>query len=110
VGSAQVRRKGVVLQHGALPLRGDVGRLSEVLRLAAGARQALGEKLRQRAIALDEALERDVTWEEAADALAGGFAEALDLALVPGDLSSFELAQATRLQRRYASDEWSLGR
>ncbi len=33
VGSAQVRRNGVVLQHGALPLEGDVARLVDVLAL-----------------------------------------------------------------------------
>ena len=32
VGSAQVRRRGVVLQHGTLPLRGDLGRIFGCLR------------------------------------------------------------------------------
>jgi lipoate-protein ligase A len=110
VGSAQVRRKGVVLQHGTLPLRGDVARLVQVLTLPQGERLALGEKLLRRAIALEEALGRVVTWAEAAEALALGFAEGLHLVLEAGDLSPFELSTATRLQQRYAGDEWTFSR
>ena len=32
IGSAQVRRRGGVLQHGSLPLRGDITRICKVLR------------------------------------------------------------------------------
>jgi lipoate-protein ligase A len=110
VGSAQVRRKGVVLQHGALPLHGDVARVADVLALSEGERLGLGEKLRRRAIALDEALGRSVTWDEVVSALTGGFAQALNLTLTPGDLSSFELSTATQLQGRYAGDEWTFSR
>jgi lipoate-protein ligase A len=110
VGSAQVRRRGIVLQHGALPLRGDVGRLAHVLQLSHAARDALCTKLRERAIALDEVLGRPISWDEAAEALAAGFAEALRLVLARGDLTAHELAVATRLQVRYASDEWTFSR
>ena len=30
VGSAQMRKSGVVLQHGTLPLHGDIARISEL--------------------------------------------------------------------------------
>lgn len=110
VGSAQVRRQGVVLQHGALPLYGDVARLADVLQLPAAERQSLRTKLEQRAIALDEALGRRAVWSEVAAALAAGFAAALNLTLEPGDLSPFELAAATRLQQKYAGPEWTLSR
>lgn len=110
VGSAQVRRRGVVLQHGALPLQGDVGRLAHVLQLSAPARGVLYAKLRERATALDEVLGRQVSWEEVAEALAAGFADALRLVLVRGNLTAHELAAATRLQVRYAGDEWTFSR
>ena len=73
-------------------------------------RETLCGTLRQRAIALDEALGRHVTWNEVANALAWGFAEALDLDLVPGDLSPYELSTATHLQACYAGDEWTYSR
>jgi lipoate-protein ligase A len=106
VGSAQARRRGVVLQHGALPLRGDVGRLAEVLALGAAEREQVRRKLRARAVALDEAVGRVVSWHEVAEALAVGFADALKLTLVKQDLTRHELAGATRLQMHYSSDEW----
>ena len=31
VGSAQMRRKAGILQHGTIPIRGDVGRICDVL-------------------------------------------------------------------------------
>jgi lipoate-protein ligase A len=108
VGSAQVRRMGVVLQHGALPLEGDVTRLVEVLALSEQDREGLREKLRQRAIALDEAVGRVIPFGEVAKAISGGFAKALNLNLEPGVLSPYELAAADRLRSRYLSDDWTL--
>jgi lipoate-protein ligase A len=110
VGSAQVRRMGVVLQHGALPLEGDVSRLVEVLALSEPDRDELRGKLRQRAIALDEAVGRAIPFDEVAEALTRGFAEALDIDLEPGVLSPRELVNADRLRPRYLSNEWNLSR
>jgi lipoate-protein ligase A len=109
VGSAQARRMGVVLQHGALPLRGDVTRLVDVLTLSEMAREMLRQTLRQRAVALDEVLGRPVDEEEVVAALAMGFDDALNLHLQPGGLSAFEEDAAAELQARHRSDEWTLG-
>jgi lipoate-protein ligase A len=99
-----------VLQHGALPLRGDVGRLADVLVLGERERAALRDKLRRRATALEAVLGGQVSWDEVTTALVAGMSEALALDLAPGDLTSHELAAATRLQARYAGDEWTLSR
>ena len=110
VGSAQARRKGVVLQHGALPLTGDVARLADVLALPEDERRVLRAKLGERAISLESALDHVISMSEASAAMAEGFAKALNLALVPGDLSPYELAKATHLQQHYAGDEWTFSR
>ena len=81
-----------------------------MLALSTQERQTLRSKLLRRAVALDEALGHGLAWDDVADALALGFSDALDLTLMPGDLSPFELAAATRLQARYASDEWTFSR
>jgi lipoate-protein ligase A len=109
VGSAQARRRGVVLQHGALPLRGDVSRLVDVLAVSELARSTLRKTLRQRAVALDEVLGRPIDTAEVASALTTGFASALNLRLEPGHLSAFEEDAAADLRVRHASDEWTLG-
>jgi lipoate-protein ligase A len=110
VGSAQVRRRGVVLQHGALPLRGDITRLVDVLALAEPHRQVLRTKLLSRAIALDRALGRDNSFDQVVSALAAGFSRALNLELVPGPLSTVERERATQLEEKYVSDEWTFSR
>ena len=65
-------------------------------------------ELRAQATTVEEVLDRPVTWDEAADAMAAGFAEALNLRLEPGALSEEEKAQAERLRKdKYATDAWT---
>ena len=111
VGSAQMRARGVVLQHGALPLYGDITRICPLL-----AAHPDPARVRARATTVEEALDsvgsapnrRTVTWDEAADAVAAGFTEALDLHLEPGALTDQERAWAEELRTgRYATDDWT---
>ena len=109
VGSAQHRRKGGVLQHGSLPLVGDIARITYVLALPDEAvRTATAERVRGRAITLEGALGEAVSWNRAADALAGGFATALNLTLVRGELTDEENERAEALVReKYGTPEWT---
>src|SRR3972149_1884626 len=57
VGSAQARKQGVVLQHGSLPLTGDIARICAVLTFGdEAARERAKERVRARAITLELAL------------------------------------------------------
>lgn len=106
IGSAQVRRRGQVLQHGALPLRGDLDRIFECLQQPVDPPKC--PSLHDQALTLEEALSRPVTFDEVATALIAGFAEALNLRLEPGDLSAHEQQLADELRiTRYTSDEWN---
>jgi lipoate-protein ligase A len=124
VGSAQVRRRGMVLQHGTLPLTGDLRRILDCLRASdpvpagsgphAGGSQGQAEALHgrdwllARACTLEQALGRVVSFDEAAKALAQGFASALNLQLKPGDLTDYERSLAGQLRReQYAHDAWN---
>jgi lipoate-protein ligase A len=124
VGSAQVRRRGMVLQHGTLPLTGDLRRILDCLHASdsvlAGAgphprggqdqAESLHERdwLLARACTLEQALGRVVPFDEAAQALAQGFANALNLRLEPGDLTDYERSLAGQLRReQYAHDAWN---
>jgi lipoyl(octanoyl) transferase len=98
MGSAQTRPYGKLLQHGSLPLTGDIGRLAEYLAFPDETeRQVLAHQLRHRATTLGDILGRSVSFEETADALAQGFSRALNLHLEPADLSAHELADTERL-------------
>ena len=103
VGSAQMRAQGVVLQHGALPLYGDITRICPLLTARPDP-----ARVRARATTVEEALGRPVTWDEAAEALAAGFAEALNLRLEPSTLTDEEWTWAKKLRmEKYATKGWT---
>jgi len=112
VGSAQVRRRGVVLQQGALPLWGDITRIVRVLRLSSEEHQAhMAARLVKMATTLAQAAGRVITFAEAGQALVAGFAEALNLELAEGELTAWEREQADRLQReKYGAEKYTFQR
>jgi lipoate-protein ligase A len=109
VGSAQVRKKSVVLQHGTLPLVGDVGRLVDALLIEdEEERRQMSADLRKRATTLAAALGRDVAFDEAAAAMSKGFVEALHLSLAESELSPYEVNRADELRaEKYAAESWA---
>lgn len=107
IGSAQARRKEGVLQHGSLPLLGDLTRILQVLVFPnEAARQHAAKRLLQRATTLEAALGRPVTWQEAACAFEDAFRIKFELDLQQGELSESEKARAEELaKRKYAHPE-----
>jgi lipoate-protein ligase A len=116
MGSAQSRRAGYVLQHGSLPLRGEITRLIDVLVLKPAAAAALQAELGQRACTLAQALgvtddDPAVDFAHVQSALARGFAEALDLELKPGQPTPAEVRRAGLLIReQFANSAWTEAR
>ena len=95
IGSAQARPAGRVLQHGSLPLVGDIARVARYLAYERDdERAALAAHLRERATTASDALGRAVGYDEAAEAMARGFAAALNLTFEPGEPAPAELAAA----------------
>ena len=113
IGSAQVRRRGQILQHGSLPLVGDLDGIFDCLRVSGDESltsppREQGSSLRPYACTLEQALERSVSFDEAAAALAQGFGDALNLRLEPGDLTEQERVLADHLcQTQYGNEEWN---
>ncbi len=108
VGSAQWRSRGGVLQHGTLPLHGDLLRIVDYLVFDDEQRAVRRRSLRARAVTLEEAFGRVLPFTQVAEALADGFARALNLTLVPGRLSDLERALAAQLRReRYTNPDWT---
>jgi lipoyl(octanoyl) transferase len=100
VGSAQARRKEGVLQHGSLPLGGDLTRILQVLAFPDEAsRTRAAERLLSRATTVESALARQVSWDEAAQAFISAFTTELALDLQPGSLSGPEKSRAEELVR-----------
>jgi lipoate-protein ligase A len=99
IGSAQVRRQGGVLQHGSLPLNGDISRICLALHFdSEAARTSASARLAQRASTLSDLLGRAVSWDEAAQAMVRGFTEALGWDLTPSGPTAGERDRAARLR------------
>ena len=112
VGSAQMRRKGGILQHGTIPLVGDVARICDVLRFdSEAAREQQRLQVRQRALTLADVMDSPPSWRDVAAAVVCGFQRALAMELHEDTLSSDELARMRELKReRFVNPEWTLKR
>ncbi len=108
LGSAQARRQVGVLQHGSLPLYGDLRRITQVLRFPDEvSRQHAAERLLGRATTVEAVLGRRIPWEAAAEAMQRAFVEITGLRLVAGELTPAEQARArVLLQTKHTHPDW----
>ncbi len=109
IGSAQARRLSGVLQHGSLPLKGDLSRITQVLDFKnESEREEAATRLLDHATTLSALLETDVSWDAAVAAFATAFERCLDLKLDMGHLAGVELKRAAELvKQKYANPEWT---
>lgn len=109
VGSAQRRAQRSVLQHGSLPLSGDLRRITWVLSFPdEAARQRAAQRLLERATTVEAVLGLSISWEAASQAFRAAFQSALNLTLVLGQPTTEELQRAAQLRaEKYASPSWT---
>jgi len=109
IGSAQARRKEGVLQHGALPLFGDLTRIITALSFPDRAANDLAEaRLLSHATTAEKELGKAPTWQQASEAFQQGFTDILNLSLASGDLTEKESHRAHELmQEKYGHPSWT---
>lgn len=109
VGSAQARRKQGVLQHGSLPLFGDLSRITQALVFQEKTlRRYAAERIWQRATTVEHSLGRSISWDQAAEAFRIAFAQTLNLDLQPAELTADEREHAEQLvKEKYAHPSWN---
>lgn len=109
IGSAQTRKKEGILQHGSLPLTGDLTRICQALVFASEeARQNAAQRLLRSATTVEAARGGAVTWERAAGAFIQAFEEKLGLCFEKGALLESELKRADELVReKYNHPSWT---
>lgn len=109
IGSAQVRRGTSILQHGSLPLYGDLSRICDALTFPDEAARAVArQRVLERATTLSDAVGRRIEWRTAAEAISSAFEKTFDVRLAEAALSANEQAQAAELyQTRYQADSWT---
>jgi lipoate-protein ligase A len=109
IGSAQARRKAGVLQHGSLPLTGDLARIVEALVFPDDvARREAARRLTARATTAESVLGHPLTWDEAAAAFVNAFATELGLCFQALPISESEAQRASALvQEKYDHPVWT---
>jgi len=109
IGSAQARRANALLQHGAIPLFGDITRIVSCLIFESPEKQmAAAENLKMRAGTAAEAKGSAISWHDLGQALISAFASVFQITLIRQQLSDRELAQARDLfQKKYNHADWT---
>lgn len=109
-GHAQTRKKGVLLQHGSIPFTMNKEMLFDLFRFSdEETRAKKREDFSQKAITINEAAAQPVTFEQAEEAFRQGFEKALNLKLVPMELTEEQWNEVHELaETKYRSDEWNL--
>lgn len=91
IGSAQMRRSGVLLQHGSIPLELDADKLFACLKLPSNeVRERLKQSFLEKATSIRAALGRPVSFMETCDAIKKGLSETLGIEFVEGELTDAE--------------------
>ena len=108
IGSAQARRKNVVLQHGTLPLLGDLTRITKVLYFSDEAnRNVAAIRLLSHATTVEMVLGYRLSWDEVAKAFLSSFQSELNLELIQSELTDQEIIHTHILeQEKYSYPTW----
>ena len=109
IGSAQARKKAGVLQHGTLPLYGDLTRITQALSFPTEEKRSLAAAhLLEKATTVERVLGYRVSWESAARAFAQAFQETLNIEFIFKELTPDEEQRARELvKEKYSHSEWT---
>ena len=109
IGSAQARKKEGVLQHGSLPLTGDLTRITQALVFKDEfTRQNAADRLRDRATTVESVLGRAVDWETAARSIIHAFEAQLGITFEDGEFTQKEISRTEELIReKYDHPSWT---
>ena len=105
-GSAQVRHQGAVLQHGSIPLSVDDDVLFDCFAMDAAEKVAAKRRFGEKAVALNDTLQRSVSFDEVAAAFETGFKDAFTLTFEPLVFTEQQRAEIDGLVKKYESDDW----
>lgn len=108
IGSAQVRHKEGILQHGSIPIEADMTHIFDVLHFADERERTDGKvHILERATTLQREI-ANVGYTTVAQALAQSITETFAVDLQAVTLSPHEAHRAQELQReKYENDEWT---
>jgi len=109
IGSAQARKKNGLLQHGSLPIYGNIARIIDGLFFETeNSRSIARSNLLERATTLAEISGHRFSWGEVTNAIISGFEEGLAVKFKPSELTNHEITRAEQLvQEKYGNPSWT---
>lgn len=109
-GHAQTRAKGVLLQHGSIPMSMNADMLFDLFKFSdEETRARKREAFSQKAISINDTAKNVITYEDVEMAFKIGFEEALNLRLEPMELTEEQWKEVEELaESKYRSDDWNL--
>ncbi|WP_219914583.1 lipoate--protein ligase family protein [Thalassobacillus sp. CUG 92003] len=111
-GSAQMRKKGVILQHGSIPIELDIDTLFDLFvypsdRVKERAKKAFKDK----AIAINTLTSEPQTFDQTNAAFKTGFEKGLNIRLEPFQLNEEQFAEVQNIaETKYNQSEWNFSR
>ncbi|MBO9129686.1 biotin/lipoate A/B protein ligase family protein [Bacillus sp. 165] len=108
-GSAQTRQKGVILQHGSIPLDIDLDTLYDLFLFPnEKVKERMKKMFSSKAVAINELTDRTFTIDQLTEAFKIGFEKGLNVELVPYELTDEQMTEVQTLAKeKYENDEWN---
>ena len=108
-GSAQVRSRGVFLQHGSILLDFDPVKTCALLAPRDGNRDGQIEKLRESVTSVYEHIDKETTMAMICRVLQKSFEKRLDIELVEGELTvEEEILMKHLMKNKYTNNKWNI--
>ncbi len=110
IGSAQARRLNGVLQHGAIPINGDLTRINQVLHFSEASKMdSANMRLLSHAATLTDIIGSEPSFLDVRKAFIKGFQNTFDLEFMNSEPTDKEKARAGELMKtKYDNKEWIL--
>ncbi|WP_027965153.1 lipoate--protein ligase family protein [Halalkalibacillus halophilus] len=111
-GSAQTRQRGVILQHGSVPVSTNVDELFDMFVYPnEDTKNRAKEVFKKKATSIEQALGRKPDIREIEKAFYHGFEKGLKVELEPYQLTDEQTEEVEKLAReKYSSDQWNYKR
>lgn len=107
-GSAQTRKRGVLLQHGTLLIDVNPKIMFSLLKVSdEKIRDKLIKSIEERVTSLKKEIKREIEIDKLIDCLKRGFEETFEEELEEGELTDYEMKLAKKLyEEKYSRREW----
>lgn len=107
-GSAQTRKKGVILQHGSILLDVDIDHLFDMFKYGnARLKEKMKASFKEKAVAINDLTEKSFKVPELYGAFKSGFEKGLQIELENYELTPFDKERLEVLIEKYRSEEWN---